>query len=108
MKCILKLNDYYLLWSTVSDSPVTWGLPLDEFKVYYECEYGNTGMDELPARLERVDRTGTSAFGQTADEVILKNRAGHKEAHLSRDELIDWYCVKRMMPQETETCQQRQ
>ena len=52
---ILKINDgskdYYLLWSTVVDAPVTQGMSLREFKKYYQSEYGEQGMINLPPTL---------------------------------------------------------
>jgi len=74
-------------------------MSLDEFKGYIQSKYGSDGMIDLPARLDRVEATGTSAFHQTIEDVISYNRAGHKEACLSRAELINWYCDKKMTPQ---------
>lgn len=56
------LKDYYLEWSTIVDAPVTYGMTLDGFKIYYQGEYGISGMRDLPERLKRVEEKGTSAF----------------------------------------------
>lgn len=61
MSLIIKLTDpkdnkvYYLEWSTMQDTPLTNGVPLDEFKSYYKEKYGTNGMRELEGRLIRVE-----------------------------------------------------
>lgn len=86
----------YMAWSTIVDAPVTYGLTLEEFKSYYQEEYGRQGMFELDGRLDRVERFGTSCrYGRNADELIKHNRAGKDETCLSRDQIIDYYCIRR-------------
>ncbi len=99
---ILKMSsegrDFYLEWSTVVDAPVTYGMPLEEFKEYYRQEYGQEGFDDqvmqrLSQRLERVERTGCSAHGKDIDTILLGNRAGENETELTKSEIFRRYCL---------------
>lgn len=92
---ILKLDEWYFEWSTIVDAPVTYGMTLEVFKTYYQYEYGNQGMEKLPARLERVEEFGTSAFPtQTAKELITFNEAGENGENLSKDLILEKYILK--------------
>lgn len=92
---IVKLQDYYFEYSTIVDAPVTFGLPLDEFKKYYREEYGQQGIDNLGPRLERVEKYGSSQIGGiAADDVLLWNRAGPDEVELTPDEIYQAYCLR--------------
>lgn len=64
---ICKINNKYFEWSTVVDAIVTDLMTLDEFKEYYQQQYGKEGMRDLPDRLERVESKGTSC--QICDHV---------------------------------------
>ena len=96
---IIKLSDkrenFYLEWSTIIDAPTTYGMSLEEFKEYYKEQYGNEGMQELPTRLERVERTGCSGHDATLDDLLSCNRAGNKEGRISKKEIIKRYCLER-------------
>lgn len=96
---IVKLVDasgkpWYLEWSTVVDAPVTNGMSLEDLHQHIQNEYGRQGILELPARLARVEATGTSSIGGTLDGLISCNRAGPNETELSLEELIAEYCVR--------------
>lgn len=92
-KFIVKLDEFYLEWSTIVDAPVSLGMPLSEFQGWYQAKYGSDGMRDLPDRLARVEKTGTSSHnGQTADDLLSGNRAGPDEDELTRDELVAAYC----------------
>ena len=79
-KAIIKISDsqqdFYLEWSTSSDSPCSYGMPLEEFKEYYRKEYGEQGMRDLPERLEIVERNGCSLDYDTIDGMLARNQAG--------------------------------
>jgi len=92
---IVKLEDYYLEWSTVVDAPVTYGMPLEEFQEYYEKEYGRDGLRELGQRLRRTEETGCSAHSMTADDLLECNHAGEDGKRISKDEIIKKYCHDR-------------
>ena len=92
---IVKLESYYMEWSTVVDAPTTFGMKLDEFEQYYEHENGRRGMEDLPNRLERVERHGTSSIGpMSASDLLELNRAGPDESELSYDEIYRAYCLR--------------
>lgn len=95
-RAIIKLSEYYLEWSTIVDAPTTFGMKLDEFKKYYRQRYGTEGMKELPERLERVEKKGTSFHEDTSyKETIRGNRAGPDESKLSEAEIVKAYCLQK-------------
>jgi hypothetical protein len=87
-------TDYYMEWSTVVDAPITYGLSLEEFKEYYQTQYGTAGMRDLGYRMERVEEKGTSALPpfDNMDEVLKHNRAGEGETCLDKEGLLERYC----------------
>lgn len=90
-----KFNrDYYMEWSTVVDAPVTYGMNLEDFKNYYKNQYGVSGLSKLDARLERVEKTGTSGYPpfDNLQELVFPNRAGKGEKEIGLDEILDKYC----------------
>lgn len=93
MRSIIKIGDYYSEWSTVVDAPVLQFAPLDVFKRWYKQEYGNSSMAELEIRLQRVEVTGTSAFGQTLEDTISGNRAGDDDSTLTAEEILAKYSM---------------
>jgi len=89
---IVKIKDKYFEWSTVVDAPVTYGMSLDEFRQYYQAEYGNDGMHNLDERLERVEAKGTSSqLDKDLKECIGFNRAGKNERQLSIEGIYKKY-----------------
>lgn len=94
---IVKLSEgeqsWYMEWSTVVDAPITYGMSLDQFKKFYQEQYGRRGMGELDERLERVEAKGTSSHGHTsAEDTIDWNRAGENETCLSVQQIVDFWC----------------
>lgn len=94
---IIKLTEenksWYLEYSTIVDAPITYGMSLDEFKKFYQEEYGCSSMDELEKRLLRVEERGTSAhLYASVDRCIQCNRAGKNETCLTKEQLIAHYC----------------
>ena len=90
-------KDYYMEWSTIVDAPVTYGLELQEFKDYYRDEYGANEISALDERLKRVDTKGISAHDETLEDLLGCNRAGKKETCLTKQEILEQYCLKRMV-----------
>lgn len=86
---------WYMEWSTIVDAPTSDGMPLEEFKRHYRALYGERGAAELPVRLARVERNGTSAAwrAMSVRELIAGNRAGAGESELSYAELVRVYCI---------------
>ena len=92
---IIKLEEFYLEWSTIVDAPVTYGMKIDDFKEYYKEEYGSHGMKDLPDRLERIEENGVSAYppDNDLDSLLAYNRAGKNESVLTKEEIIKEYCI---------------
>ncbi len=89
---LIKIKDKYFEWSTIVDAPLTYGMNEDELKFYIKEKYGNEGLAELPARLERVEKQGTSChFNYTLEDIGGCNRAGNKEKSLTIDEIYEKY-----------------
>lgn len=89
----LNNKDYYLDWSTIVDAPITHGMEIEEFKEYYKSNYGILSYEhELPKRLERVSRYGTSSLVSTLDDLIMCNKAGDDGHCLTYEEIIEKYC----------------
>jgi hypothetical protein len=91
-RIIVKIKDKYLEWSTICDAPTTKGMTLEQLHNYIKDQYGRIGLEELPARLERVEATGTSAYGEDLAGTISFNRAGPNEEQLTEDEIYHAYC----------------
>jgi hypothetical protein len=85
----------YLEWSSVVDAPVTMGLTLEQFRVYYAHEYGLSDFNE---RLARVEVQGHSSIPrcdqgvETLEDFVSCNRAGPNETELDIDGLWEYYC----------------
>ena len=96
-KFIIKLKDpksdkeYYLLWSTIVDAPVSRGMGLKEFKHFYVSEYGSENLEE---RLRRVELKGSSGYPPWDDvgDFILTNKAGTNDVRLPLEKIIEEYC----------------
>lgn len=85
----------YLIWSTIVDAPITYGMTRGEFEQFYATQYGRRGIEDLPERLARCDENGCSSFDETLRQLIRGNRAGDKERTLTLDEIIVKYCDDR-------------
>lgn len=89
--------DYYLIWSTIVDAPITEGMTHEEFMEYYAAEYGRQGLEALPERMKRVEQSGCSdaTDRRPVEEWIGGfNRAGPDESRLTFDEIVDTYIRK--------------
>lgn len=83
----------YLLWSCVWDAPASRGLTLEELREHLRTEGGQQALDDLLARLARLDVTGTSIRDTTLESVVACNRAGPDETNLTIEELWQQYCM---------------
>lgn len=96
---IVKLSDnkkeFYLEWSTITDSPITYGMSLKKFKKFYLKEYGISSKKDLEDRLTRVEQTGTSSFIENLEDTLEYNKAGRNEKKLTLNQLIEKYCYRR-------------
>jgi len=92
---IVKIKNHYLLWSTISDRPVTGAMTLVELKKHYRRKYGEDGIGDLDSRLRRVEEKGTSSIDdQSVYETISLNRAGPRETRLTMVEIEQAYCLR--------------
>lgn len=103
-KFILKITDdktkkdYYMEWSTVVDAPITYGLDLNEFKEYYKSQYCERGMMDLPERMKRVEKTGSSGMPpyNKLDDFFKFNKAGSNESCIDKEGILNRYCRERV------------
>lgn len=95
---------YYLEWSTVSDAPTTLGMTKEEFREYYQKEYGLDGIRRhYEEKMELVEEKGISSrFYKNVNELIYNNRAGPNEENLTKEEIIEHYCDVKEKSKETE------
>lgn len=85
-RLIVEFGDRYLEWSTVVDAPVTSLMTLDELTAHIEKKYGARGLAELPGRLARVAKFGTSSgLGTTKENLLRVNRAGDNESSITSE-----------------------
>ncbi len=88
---IIKLDNQYLLWSTVVDAPVSYGMKTQN-DVALELEMRGQYTRNFPERMERVEKNGISATDHTLEELFKFNRAGPNESCLTKAEIIAQYC----------------
>lgn len=90
---ILHKDGAYNIYGTIADGPhFESALTLDQLTEVIGQEYGETGLRELPQRLERAHRTGCSSMrGETLEQCISYNRAGQNEANMPVDEFVRRY-----------------
>lgn len=95
---IVKLNhkgrDWYLIWSTCVDAPISYGMTLEQLHRWFEKELGELGLRSLPSRLSRVEETGTSYALGDLESLIARNHAGSEGKTLSLEEIKEVYCVE--------------
>ena len=77
-------------WSTIVDAPVTQAMTREEFEAYYGEQYGGQGLADLPERLDRAVRNGTSSMQPMSLESLVQgNRAGPDKTELKFREIIE-------------------
>jgi hypothetical protein len=92
---IVKLGGKYLVWSTIVDAPITYGMDEAELQEWVKDEYGQQGLRDLPARMERVEQKGTSALTiESAERTVWFNRAGPGESQLTVEQIIEQYVTR--------------
>ena len=90
--CMFQEGGYevWFKWSTIVDAPTIIFHNIQDLESWYQKEFGFAGMRELPARIERARKTGTSAHGSDLESLMTHNRAGKDETTLSNEDLKDW------------------
>lgn len=92
----LDQKEYWLVWSTVVDAPITYGLSLDELREYWREEYGRSGMDGLERSIELANETGfSSRIRKSLEDVICANHAADDGSELTLEQIIQKYCRDR-------------
>lgn len=95
---ILKIDiddvPHYCEWSTIVDAPVTYLIPREEFIKRYLVTYPGETRDELDQRLARADSTGSSAYEDSAESLIIANRAGDNESEITLEEIAEKYVFR--------------
>lgn len=84
---LAKFGDRFMDWTTVADGPLTPLMTLPELKRYMvEC-YGYKSLTELPGRLARVEKFGTSSqMGTTKESLLSHNSAGPNRSCVETEE----------------------
>lgn len=91
---IVKLKEYYLIWSSIVDAPLCICDSVADVTDYIREEYGCEGVRNLPPRLARVEAKGTSSLGEeSAISTIWLNRAGPNESTLTIEGIYRHYCL---------------
>jgi len=97
---IVKLEGKYMIWSTIVDAPVYFGMSLETLRKLWRAEYGRVGLPDLERRLQRVEATGTdSPVYASPGALIAGNRAGPGESELSFDEVVEFYVRQLRQPE---------
>lgn len=100
---IVHHDGWFFQWSTVSDGPGSWGMRRSEFEEWYRDEFGRTGMADLPERLDRAERVGSSLRQETsAEDAVRNNAAGFEGGRLTLEQIVRIYCVEKRDPREGE------
>ncbi len=82
---IVKHNDLYGEWTTISDGMASWFVPLELFKKEYKEEHGNSGMRDLDGRLERVEAYGSSSrFEESFQDLVDVRNLNHPQTTVER------------------------
>ncbi len=81
----------YMEWTVIGSGPGM-GMMLARFKDYYRDRFGTEGLRTLPERLERADKTNSSSFTHTREDLMryhYEDEWGHRP--ISMDELWERY-----------------
>mgnify|MGYP001128230156 CR=1 FL=1 len=97
-KAIIKLtdkqtnNDYYLIWSTIVDAPVSYGMSYDKCVKLFIKDFTDLELLHLSNYLTKLKETGSTA-NLSIEELLEFNKAGANGEKLSSDEIIQDYCL---------------
>lgn len=86
-------DDRYLVWSTVVDAPITYGMSRGEMKEHLSERTPvelDLALEQAERRLVRADDHGTSSMmgHESAEELMTFNRAGPGKSCLPVEDLI--------------------
>ena len=88
---LLHHKGVYNFYTTIADGACfELGLTLEQVKSHIKEELGNQGLKNLPDRIKRAQKTGTSEItGISLNVLLLCNRAGKNERKLSTKQFIN-------------------
>lgn len=99
---LIKIHDYqtdrdfYLEWSTIVDAPITWGMSLEEFTLYYRQKYGTAGMRDFPNRMARTEERGCSMpfyhLDNTLDAILRTYDLNRPKVGDQREYILENFC----------------
>lgn len=94
-RLIVEFGNKFLEWCPGTNAPVTKLMGAAELREHIHKEYGEVGLSELPAKLERVKRQGTSSvIGLTKRTLLLANHAGEGGRGLTTEaEMVSRYAA---------------
>lgn len=97
---IIHKDGAYNLYSTIVDAPIyESAITLEQLRELTLFDLGQSGIEDLPERLQRAHKTGCSHMaGWTLDDCIAGNRAGINESKLPKDEFIAMYLTLKDQP----------
>jgi len=92
-RTIIKINDWYLIWSSIMDAPIAC-CTKDELNDVI-AEFFKSSQTTIERMLANLRLTGSSSLiGSSANAIIACNRAGPGEKALTKDEIYRAYCLK--------------
>lgn len=101
---VLKIAEHpveerFIIWSTGTDSPITFACTHDQVIAFYEEEARQAAHKEATTALARAHARGTSSMGGSTFATLASiNRAGPKESQLTEDEILEFYVRRKEDP----------
>ena len=91
MSLICHNHGHFNIYSTISDQFIfASSLTKDQLELYIKEQYGKQGLNELPSRILRGERTGTSAIDkdEELESTLLCNKMSKNETHLTIEQCV--------------------
>lgn len=102
--CFCHHDGSFLIWSSITDSPVAYDCTVDDLRDYVREKSGTDGLRHFDQSVERAIRTGTSSpIHDDLREMVLFNHAGPDGAEITYEDIIRFYFVEKRRPDETAT-----
>lgn len=88
---VLKFGDRYLEWSDHHSQPVTLLMSADRMRQHIIEDRGDDYVGIVPVLMKRLDDTGCSVRGFTAESFLKWNLAGRNGQKISEEEIAFLY-----------------
>jgi hypothetical protein len=86
-------RDWYLLYSTVVDAPVSRGMTFEEYLDFYEKSNGEKlTPEEIEEKKDLFKKNGTDFQFEEVGSLLKCNRAGIDEQCANKEEILEYYC----------------